>query len=694
MDIVLYRSVDYWLIGLIIALVIFFLWNVRALIKYKKTILLVVFRVLIIGTCILLLFHPKLLFRKGSTTPQTWHLYIDNSASMRYHTNTSLSSLNMWIGELIDEFENKNIAFETFHFSSEVVNVDDKYNITATGSLTDLGKINDHINNNAESLAGVIIISDGQITTGEVVQRKRRNFDIPIYIIGIGDTSKMVDVAITTVDVPSFSIRGEPVSVEATIGSKGIKSKRFSVSLFDGNELIGSRNVRIEPSALNNSVYFQFVPKSIGTNTYRIQVSSLTDELNISNNHYLFTLSVLKERYKVALVTGVPNFNTSILKKAVRGIKRFQLDHFVQFEQAFKPPFKQFWTTHYDLIIFDNFPTKPLGSQWSRLLRDKLLAQQSAKAWFYGPNISNEAANTFAKFFEIKNLFQFLDSYQKQSWTFTDEVEKRLDINVKFNDLSKFPPLKLGLQLGSMEDNFFKLAIVPPPIDILVWVLTDNVVRTSIWTTPDLYQIQYQQMGYQERGLLNSLLINTFEWLVGMSGHDNMHFKLDKNSYNQGERINITGNYADQSSTTANVQIKILKGIILIKNADLIYNQEDKRWEGSIGAPAAGQYNYEVIYKDNFNKNIQIGDFLVQESQIELNDVRLNEIILSNFIMTADDRFLKWSSRSALYEKIAPVEDQKFREVEIDLSRKWFIMVLIIGLLTIEWFYRRKTGLS
>ena len=81
-----------------------------------------------------------------------------------------------------------------------------------------------------------------------------------------------------------------------------------------------------------------------------------------------------------------------------------------------------------------------------------------------------------------------------------------------------------------MEDNFFKLAIVPPPIDILVWVLTDNAVRTSIWTTPDLYQIQYQQMGYQERGLLNSLLINTFEWLVGMSGHDNMHFKLDKNS--------------------------------------------------------------------------------------------------------------------------------------------------------------------
>jgi hypothetical protein len=179
-----------------------------------------------------------------------------------------------------------------------------------------------------------------------------------------------------------------------------------------------------------------------------------------------------------------------------------------------------------------------------------------------------------------------------------------------------------------------------------------------------------------------------------MSGYDNMHFKLDKNSYHQGEKINILGNYAGHSDTSANAQIKILKGIKFIKNAELIYNQVNKRWEGSIWAPVSGQYNYEVIYQDDFNTNIQIGDFLVQESQIELNDVRLNDKFLLNFVMGPEDRFYNWSSRSELYDKIIPVKDQEFQEVEIDLSRKWFIMALIIGLLTIEWFYRRKTGLS
>ena len=694
MDSVIYRSIDYWLIGLIIALVLLFLWNVRTLFKYKETIFIVVLRVVIIGICIILLFHPKLLIQKGPTTPQTWHIYIDNSASMRYHAKTSLSSLKIWIRELIDEFENKNISYNTFQFSSEVAKANNNFTITANGSLTDLGKVNDHIIDHAESLAGAIIISDGQITTGKVVQREKGNIDIPIFIVGFGDTSKMVDVAIKTVDIPSFSIKGETVNIKAIISAKGIKSKRFSVSLFDGNDLIGSRNVRIESGELETSVNFQFVPKSIGNNTYQIQVSSLTDELNISNNHYLFSHAVLKERYKVALVTGVPNFNTSIIKKAIQAIDRFQLDHFVQYEYTFKPPLKQFWTTPYDLAVFDNFPTNPIGPQWSRLLRDKFAQHHSAKAWFYGPNISYDAANTFAKFFEIKKIFHFLESDQIQQWFFTDEVAKRFDINFKLNDLSSFPSLLLGLQLSLMGNDFIKLAAVPPPIDIPIWVLTDNAVRTSIWTTPDLYKIQYHFVRHQESELMNSLLIATFEWLVGMSGYDNMHFKLDKNSYHQGEKINILGNYAGQSDTSANVQIKILEGIKFIKNAELIYNQVKKRWEGSIWAPVSGQYNYEVIYQDDFNTNIQIGDFLVQENHIELNDVRLNDKFLLNFVMGSEDRFYNWSSRSELYDKIIPVKDQEFQEVEIDLSRKWFIMALIIGLLTIEWFYRRKTGLS
>ena len=66
---------------------------------------------------------------------------------------------------------------------------------------------------------------------------------------------------------------------------------------------------------------------------------------------------------KVALITGSPNRNTSIIKTIVKKNKRIKMDHFILVkDQKFKPNLKKFWETPYELIIFDNYPIQPLSA--------------------------------------------------------------------------------------------------------------------------------------------------------------------------------------------------------------------------------------------------------------------------------------------------------------------------------------------
>ena len=40
----------------------------------------------------------------------------------------------------------------------------------------------------------------------------------------------------------------------------------------------------------------------------------IADEINIQNNKQVFYIQVLKNIYRVAIITGAPNFNTQFLK--------------------------------------------------------------------------------------------------------------------------------------------------------------------------------------------------------------------------------------------------------------------------------------------------------------------------------------------------------------------------------------------
>ena len=71
-----------------------------------------------------------------------------------------------------------------------------------------------------------------------------------------------------------------------------------------GSKVISSGNNSVD------QVRFMVNPDQTGKIEYRLQVNSIADEINIQNNKQVVSIHVLKNMYRIAIITGAPNFNT------------------------------------------------------------------------------------------------------------------------------------------------------------------------------------------------------------------------------------------------------------------------------------------------------------------------------------------------------------------------------------------------
>ena len=202
-------------------------------------------------------------------------------------------------------------------------------------------------------------------------------------------------------DAPTVAIKGENVNINVTIHSLGNLNEKVNVMLYSGKKMIGSKYLNISGQGSRNEARFLFSPNNLGENEYKVKVSSLSEEINIENNQQKFFITILKDRYKVALITGSPSFNTGVIKAYLANYPRVELDHFVGSKNGYIPSLKSFWSTPYQLIVFDNYPTERLKSTTLKIFSKKITSEKSSLLWILGQNVSNQSSQSLTPFFHL-----------------------------------------------------------------------------------------------------------------------------------------------------------------------------------------------------------------------------------------------------------------------------------------------------
>ena len=645
---------------------------------------LISYRIIIFFILGILLFNPVINFSGEKEKKLDWAIFIDNSASIKYHQTPSINAVQLGIESLVNKLSEKDISYHLYQFADNIQKVNSPQ-LIGNGVTTNIGIIPETIKQLGNQIAGVVIISDGLITEGKDPIKDFQEFDFPIHTIGIGEGSELVDVTIESIDAPTVVLKSDWVDVNITIQSVGNIGDRLSVSLYNNRELQGSKHIRLMGMESKKEINFRFRPKEIGKQQYEVRISSVEDEIDIQNNRQKFSLLVLKDRYKVALLTGSPNKNTSVLKRKLKNNPRVELDHFIRItETRFQPAIKTFWESPYELIIFDNYPIKPLSSNFVRILGKKLLSNQSALFLILGPNQTIVSFNGITSILGVVTEDSTIES-NRFYWEFVDE---QIDAG------GNFPPLKQNILITGKQVSSDTLAVTEQGWPL--WLRNQNgTIRTMIWTSPELNTLYFHDQKLSQEGSFSVIWNQSISWLLKSGGEHENFFRLNKNRYQQGEMVQVTGTqpFEKTQDKTENIIINVTHGSTDIITRDILYNIEEQRWLGEFRAPGPGEYNYSIQLGSNQDP-IQTGTFQILESQIELNQVYLNKKLLATISNSTDGQFFVWDSRDSLFSEINPKVRREFKAEIIKFNESRVLLIIMILLLCVEWFIRRNRGLS
>ena len=669
--------------------------------KIKVRYILIV-RLLIIITFLFLFLEPVIILERQKIKEQLWNIYIDRSMSMGYHQNPSKLSYLNGISDFVEKIKKNNVPFNIYSFSSTIENWDpNKKEIN--GPSTNISSIYKHINSDVNNnIMGAILISDGQVNLGTDIDKNLDKIKIPIHVIGTGDLDPMIDVQIHSIDVPPVIIKGEEAEFDVTILNYGNIKERANVTLYDKSKLIGSKVINLKGGGTKEKVKFLIKPVTSGEKNYIVKVNILEDEINIKNNKQNVTIHVLKSEYKIAIITGAPNFNTRILKNTFQKNSEYSVDHFIFADKSFRPSLNKFWKETYDLILFDNHPIKENGAKWEtyrKAFAKKLISHKSNFGIIYGNNTHNEFLEDYLELFDLSLGKYNLKENEIYDWNFTDEWKglfpfHTISSNIE-NDFMILPPLKPGLKIESTKSRVLARFNNTNITDPIILVGEKNDLRYFTWTSSGLSSLFYRSQVSNISDIVYEILTPIFNWLLRTKGDKDIYFRTNKNSYQQGELIEFTGKPIIEKKFKDEGILNIKMGDKVINSKPLKYNPLKGTFYSNIWASQSGNVNYEIQFGEPENSYIVgRGSFQIQESQVELNQVFLNEYSLKKIAEESGGKYKRWDHKNDLLPFISPNSRAELITYSFPLYENIFVIFLVVGLLIIEWVLRRNLGLS
>ena len=415
-------------------------------------------------------------------------------------------------------------------------------------------------------------------------------------------------------------------------------------------------------------------------------------------------MHVMKDKYNIAIITGAPNYNTRVIKKHLNTGNN-QIDHFVYRENKFIPNIKNFWEKKYEVVIFDNNPVISNSQEWESLLRvftKKLISQNTSFFVIPGPEVHVNSMNKYLKIIDL-NILEFLkDDNKNNVWGFSDSWFQNFytnDSKMTSNDFESLPPQNPAFKIleeSTSNNNFNYAQYISEKHSTPLLILGEKKsLRYAVWNSTDLASIKYKLINTKNSFVLDNTLNKIFNWLMKKGGNQEFIFRTDKNSYQQGEEVILSGKALNYNNNIINEgTVELFYGDNLLGSKPLFYDINKNEYKSRFWAPKPGKVKYIINMNRGLDSyEVSSGIFEVQESHVELNRIFLNQDKLKNISSSSGGQFAYWANSDMLLDHINIVNKKDNFVIKYTLRNNYFFISIIFMILTIEWLLRRRLGL-
>ena len=681
----------------------------------KKKILLIVLRTLAFSLILLLIFEPLLTLIKKNKEEPILAVLIDNSKSM------SINEKNYNRSEELKKITNSGIFTEInqtgkteyFLFSDKLKPINNFTNdsIDFSGSSTDISAAIKETKKllNEKNIQSLLIISDGEYNIGQHPIYQAEIFGKQINTIGIGDSSEQKDLSITKILTNNIVYKDSKVPVNVVLRSSGYKNETVNLSLqYEGNT-IETKQVALQSGSAEYNIDFTFEPKEDGIKKYTASVTSLADEITDQNNRKSFYVKVLPNKMKVTIIAGSPSHDVSFIKNALLADDNIEVNSFVQKPDGSFEGFDNTELNETSCIYFIGFPKN--NTKLNILENIKNVITEKNKPLFFIPDLDID----YNKLRTLEPILPF--SIRGSS---NNEILVTASIN---NIQLQSPLMKIT---GSTDDDINVWNQLPPLFRSET--IFDKKTEAEVLSTlkinniPFNYPLILSRKAYKQKSIaitgygiwrwkllsegmggksdfLKIFTGNAIRWLTARDEDKKFLITLMKEMYNSGESVEFMAELYDDSYQPiddAAVKISVKKEGELFET--IMSSLGTGRYFANIEGLGEGDYRY---IGHASNGELQLGEdsgrFSIGESNIEFNNIKMNADILKQIAYKTGGDFYTINNFNKVLEKIK--NDANFIPAEVthksefQLWNIYYILILLILLLAIEWFIRKKSGM-
>lgn len=630
-------------------------------------------RSLVFFLLFLLLINPSIEKTELINEKPTLSVLVDNSESIKHFNGDE------FVRSITDEIK-KNLGLNN-KFQLNYYQFGDKFKVldslTFTDTQTNLYNPLKSINEVSKTNNAVLLISDGNQTLGNDYEYVSLNSQV--YPLVIGDTLKYEDLSITQLNVNRFSYLNNQFPVETILFYDGDNQINSRFTIESKGRVIYRKNLKLGPNKNSQTIEVNLKSESEGVNFYTAKLEPISGEKNILNNSKKFSVEVIDKQSQILILSSIYHPDLGALKKS---IERDQ-----QRKATIKIIDEDFHLNDFQLVIL------------------------------YQPNLK------FKSLVDVildKKMNYFLITGSKTDWDFINNqafgvqkssIESSEDYGAIFNGgYLVFAQKDIGFEsLPPLRDKFGETQFAIAHSVLLSQSIKGFSTEESLLVTADdnnqkkIFLLGEGIWKWRSNSFLNYNSFENFDSFIGnliqyaSSKKRRDRLDLDINSiYNANEIITIGAFYVDSNFEFDSRATLILSLKNKQTNEELSYpfSLSKNSYQVRLEALNPGEYDFVVsVEGQNISRK---GSFQIIESSVEEQFTNANKDKLQRLANKTQgklyyshqyDELIKDLVNNDRYKTI-----QRSKSIEEPIVNWHWILFLITGLLTLEWFTRKYHG--
>ncbi len=645
-------------------------------------------RFIVVSLLVLMLFQPLLETIETRVEKPVVVLALDNSQSIVSAKDSNFIQtefLNSWKGiaeKLGSEYEVIPLLFGD--------NVSDGNDATFSDQITHFGKLQRAIDArfSGRNLSALVIASDGLYNKGPHPVSNLKQLNIPVFTVGLGDTTLHRDLLISNVSANKIAYLGNNFPIRLNLEGRKAKGNSTVVSVSKNGVQLASQNVSFTSEREFKNVEFSLPADQVGIHAYTVTIQAIGNEDNLRNNTELVYIEVIDNRQKILILANAPHPDITAIAEAMRLQENYEVT--VQTVDQFTDNVNKF-----DMLIAYQIPS--LGGRGNNVVQEAY--KSKIPCWFIlGAQNDFNAFNAFGSGFSLNGYQSKLSdisaslnpafSYFSLSNEFTQALPLLPPLAGPFGNYSVAPEVQalLTQRIGKIATDVPLLGFGGTPEHRIAVLCGEGIWRWKV----GLFQME------ENHDVFNQFITQTTQFIGVKENKEKFRIQHKKN-FAENELVYFNAELYDESFTPVlnqqvNMELKFPDNNV----QSFAFSPSNTGYQLNAGMLPPGAYSYTAKAFNGTTEFMKSGGFTVNNISVEtartIADFQLLEQLSSS---TNGKRFNATSIDDLVNEirnrkEITSVsfEEKKVREL-IDWAP---LLVALLSLLSIEWFLRKWNG--